>query len=77
MFLSKCLNGAEKKYWPTELEVAGVVWVVKKTRHLIELLLKPPVVIYTDYSVAVPISKQTSLKTISIDKLNLRLVRAL
>ena len=76
MFLSKCLNSAEKNYWPTELEVAGVVWVVKKTRHLIESSLKPPVVIYTDHSAAVPISKQTSLKTTSTDKLNLRLVRA-
>lgn len=36
MFLSKCLNSAEQNYWPTELEVAGVVWVVRKTRHLIE-----------------------------------------
>ena len=25
MFLSRCLNGAEKNYWPTELEVAGIV----------------------------------------------------
>ena len=38
--------------------------------------MKPPVVIYTDHSAAVPISKQTSLKTTSTDKLNLRLIRA-
>ena len=25
MFLSRCLNTAEKNYWPTELEVASIV----------------------------------------------------
>ena len=37
---------------------------------------KSSVVVYTDYSVAVSISRQTSLTILSIDKLNLRLVRA-
>ena len=76
MFLSRCLNDAERNYWPTELEVAGIVWVVKKIRHMIESNRKPPVIVYTDHSAAVPISKQTSLNTTSTDKLNLRLVRA-
>lgn len=76
MFLSRCLNNAERNYWPTELEVAGIVWVVKKVRHMIESNQKPPVIIYTDHSAAVPISKQTTLNTTSTDKLNLRLVRA-
>lgn len=76
MFLSKLLNDAEKNYWPTELEVAGIVWVVKKIRHLIESTSVPPAVIYTDHSAAVPISRQTTLSTSSTDKLNLRLVRA-
>ena len=75
-FLSKMLNQAEQNYWPTELEVAGIVWVVKKVRHMIESTKKPPVVVYTDHSAAVPISRQTSLTTSSTDKLNLRLVRA-
>ena len=76
IFLSKLLNAAEMNYWPTELEVAGIVWVVKKIRHLIESSQVPPVVVYTDHSAAVPISKQTTLTTSSTDKLNLRLVRA-
>ena len=76
MFLSRCLNTAEHNYWPTELEVAGIVWVVKKIRHMIESSLKPPVIVYTDHSAAVPISKQTTLNTTSTDKLNLRLIRA-
>ena len=76
MFLSKILNAAERNYWPTELEVAGLVWVVRKTRHLINSSRKPPTIIYTDYSAAVPISKQTSMTSSSTDKLNLRLVQA-
>ena len=75
LFLSKMLNQAELNYWPTELEVAGLVWVVKKVRHMVEST-KRPTIIYTDHSAAVPISKQASLTTSSTDKLNLRLVRA-
>ena len=75
LFLSKMLNQAELNYWPTELEVAGLVWVVRKVRHMIEST-KNPTIIYTDHSAAVPISKQASLTTSSTDKLNLRLVRA-
>ena len=76
LFLSKMLNQAEQNYWPTELEVAGIVWVIKKVRHMVESTKKPPTVVYTDHSAAVPISRQTSLTTSSTDKLNLRLVRA-
>ena len=32
MFLSRLLTAAEKNYWPTELEVSGLVWVVRKIR---------------------------------------------
>ena len=76
MFLSRSINTAERNYWPTELEVAAIVWVVRKIRHLIEATEVPPAVIYTDHSAAVQISRQTTLSTSSTDKLNLRLVRA-
>lgn len=76
MFLSKLINSAERNYWPTELEVAAIVWVVRKIRHLIEASEAPPVIVYTDHSAAVQISRQTTLSTSSTDKLNLRLVRA-
>ena len=76
MFLSKMLNQAERNYWPTELEIAGIVWVVRKIRHMIESSKIPLTIIYTDYSAAIPISKQTSLTSLSTDKLNLRLIRA-
>ena len=43
---------------------------------MLESNLVPPMVIYTDHSATVPISRQTTLNTTSIDKLNLRLIRA-
>ena len=75
MFLSRYLNTAEHNYWPTKLEIADVMWIVKKIRHMIEFSLKSPVIVYTDHSAAVSISKQTTLNTISTNKLNLRLIR--
>ena len=75
MFLSRLLTDAEKNYWPTELEVAGLVWTVRKIRHLIESS-KSRVVVYTDHSATVDIAKQGSLTTTSTVRLNLRLVRA-
>lgn len=76
LFLSKSINAAERNYWPTELEVAAIVWVVRKVRHMIEASEASPVIIYTDHSAAVQIARQTTLSTSSTDKLNLRLVRA-
>ena len=56
--------------------MAGLVWVVKKIRHLLEATLKPTTIIYTDHSAAVTIVRQTSLNTVSTEKLNLYLIRA-
>ena len=75
MFLSRCLNTTEHNYWPTELKIADVVWIVKKIRHMIEFNLKSLVVVYIDHSAAVFISKQTTLNIINTNKLNLRLIR--
>ena len=36
MFLSQMLAPAETCYWPTELEVAGLVWVLQKIHHLVK-----------------------------------------
>jgi hypothetical protein len=77
LFLSRTLTPAEQNYWPTELEVSGLVWVIKKVRHLIESSpLDKPTVIYTDHSSSADLAKQTTLKTTSAEKLNLRLIRA-
>ena len=75
MFLSKLLNIVERNYWLIELEIAEIVWVVKKIRWMIDFTLTSSMIIYTDHSVAILISKQTTLITSNIDKLNLRLVR--
>lgn len=75
MFLSRLLISAERNYWPTELEVVGLVWTIRKIRHLIEFF-KLKVVVYTDHSVTIDIAKQASLTTTSTMRLNLRLVRA-
>jgi hypothetical protein len=76
MFISKMLTSAETRYGPTELEMAGVVWIIKKVQHLIEASRKPPTIIFTDHSALAAIAKQTSLTKSNTDKLNLRLVRA-
>ena len=74
LFLSRLLTDAKTRYWPTELKIAGIVWVVKKIRHMIEASTHCTVV-YTDHSTAISIVRQTSLNTTSTEKLNLRLVR--
>ena len=74
LFLSRLLNTAESKYWPTELEMAGLVWVVKRVRHMIEAATKT--VVFTDHAANPAIINQTKLTSSSSDKLNLRLVRS-
>ncbi|KAL1981340.1 hypothetical protein VTN96DRAFT_2781 [Rasamsonia emersonii] len=77
MFFSRTLTPAERHYWPTELEVSSLIWVLRKIRHLVEAApcdLLP--VIYTDHSATISIAKQSSLTSSSTDRLNLRLVRA-
>lgn len=75
MFLSRMLTSAEERYWPTELEMAGLVWVVRRARHLIEAS-KHVTVIFTDHAANPSIVRQTTLSSSNTDKLNLRLVRA-
>ena len=74
LFLSKLLTDAETRYWPTELEVAALVWAIRKVRHLVEAA-DLPTIVYTDHSATTQIVKQTSLNTTSVEKLNLRLIR--
>ena len=74
LFLSRLLRPAEKRYWSTELEVAGLVWVIKKIRHMVESATK--VVVFTDHISTLGIAKQTSLSSTATDRTNLRLVRA-
>ena len=75
MFLSRLLSSVETKYWSTKLKLAGLVWIFRKIRHLIDSAVKSTV-IYTDHEAFFAIVKQTSLSTSSTNKLNFRLVRA-
>lgn len=49
LFLSRLLTTAERNYWPTKLEIASFVWVIKKVRHLVESF-QAYVIIQTDHS---------------------------
>jgi hypothetical protein len=75
MFLSRLLNIHEQRYWPTELEVACLIWVLRKVRHLVEAS-KHPTVIWTDHAATIGIVNQRSLSTTATDRLNLRLIQA-
>ena len=76
LFLSRELSAAERNYWPTELEIAGFVWTIKKIRHMVESS-NHPVVIQTDHSAIVDIMRQSSItSTTSTVRMNTRLVRA-
>jgi hypothetical protein len=75
MFLSRMLGTAERNYWPTELEIAGIVWVLRKCRHMIESC-QLTTRVYTDHGSALGISRQKTLSTVSAERSNLRLVRA-
>ena len=74
LFLNRKLTVAEKNYWFTELKVFGLVWVIRKLRYMVESseLL---VIVFTDHSSTCQIARQTSLDTVSIEKLNFKLVR--
>ena len=76
-FLSKILTPTEIKYWLIELETTDLVWLVKRIRHMIDVVVAiSQIIIYTDHSIITSIVKQIKLFSNSIDKLNLRLVRA-
>ncbi len=76
LFLSRLLTAAKKNYWPTELEIAGFVWVIKKLRHLVESS-RASVIIQTDHSAILDIMQQSSItSTSSTMKMNVCLVRA-
>jgi hypothetical protein len=69
MFLSKALTLTEQKYGSTELEVAGLCWVIKKIRHLIESSTAGPLIVFTDHSATPTIAKQTKSDTRANTKL--------
>ena len=77
MFLFKLLNPAEFRYWPTELEIAALIWTLKKIPHMLGQRSGRKVIIFTDHFATIDIARQTTLFSSSTDRMNLRLVRAL
>ena len=76
LFLSRLLTTAEKNYWPTKLEIAGFVWVIKKLRHLVESF-RASVIIQTDHSAILDIMQQSSITSMSSTmRMNVCLIRA-
>ena len=74
MFLSRKITDIEFKYWSIELKLAGLIWVMKKTKHMIKFA-QQPFIIYINHEAAVEINRQKFLFTFSTDKLNLRLIK--
>lgn len=76
-FLNKLLFIAERNYWSTKLKIVDLVWLIKKTRHLIEFDFSVHItLIFIDHTIVTSIVKQIKLTSFSTDKLNLRLIRA-
>ena len=74
LFLSKMLTSAKQRYWSIEFEIAALVWIIKKVKHMIETITKTTV-IFTNHSVSTSIVKQISHIFSNIDKLNLKLIK--
>ena len=76
LFLSKLLTSVEWNYWFIEMKMTELVWIMWKTKHLIESVSsKLTTIVFTDYSVTIFIAQQTHLiTTILMNKLNLWLV---
>lgn len=76
MFFSKFLIATKTRYWSTKLKIVDIIWVLRKIKHLIDFFAIKSIVVFTNYDAILKIAKQISMTTTSIDKLNLRLVRA-
>ncbi|RWA03570.1 hypothetical protein EKO27_g11536 [Xylaria grammica] len=75
MFLSRSLTHPELRYGPSELEVACLVWAVKKLRTVIGSS-RDPVVVLTDHSATKGIVDKTTLDSSATDRCNIRLINA-
>jgi hypothetical protein len=69
-FMSRKLTPAEENYWPTDMEMSGLVWAVKRLRPYME---RAYVWFVTDHKPNVDIFDMKSLVTTSTARSNLRL----
>lgn len=69
-FGSRELRGPERNYWPTKLEMAGVIWTARKLKPYLEMT---KVEFVTDHQANEAVAKMKDLSTTSPAKQNLRL----
>jgi len=69
-FMSKPLTDAETRYWPTHLEMSGLVWAAKRLHSYMERAF---VTFVTDHHSNVALCKMQSIDTTSADRSRLRL----
>ena len=74
LFFNRFITLTKFKYWLTKLEIARIVWILRKIRHIVEISSRK-IIIYIDYESALEIVTQIILIITFIDKLNLRLIR--
>ena len=75
LFLSRLITSIEFKYWSTKLKITNIIWILKKTKHIVKISSRK-IVIYIDYNATFDIATQITLTTIFINKLNLKFIRA-
>ena len=78
LFFSRLFISVETRYWSIEFEIADIVWIFKKIRHIIEVVdisTTDKIVIYTNHDATLNIINQTSFIISFIDKFNFRFVR--
>lgn len=74
-FLSKVLSSAEKNYWPTELELACLVWGIRRLSPIVRSA-QAGVIVFTDHSAIVGIGRASTLTSTNVERSNPRIIRA-
>ena len=70
------LTSIEIKYWFTKLKIVELMWLIKRIRHMIEIVnVTSQIIIYTNYSIIINIVKQTKLSFNNTNKLNFQLIK--
>ncbi|EAQ91761.1 hypothetical protein CHGG_03696 [Chaetomium globosum CBS 148.51] len=75
-YLSRTLSLAERDYWPTEMEVLGLVWVLAKCKRWITATKSSPLYVFTDHKSILGLNNRTADITSSTSTTNKRLIRA-
>ena len=75
LFLNRLITNVETRYWSTKLKIVDIVWMLKKTRHIVKIFINI-IIIYINHNVVLKIISQTTLFITFTNKLNFRLIRA-